>query len=515
MTYSPLNQLVGAAPAPGHRITFRGAGPTESYPLEELYAMAGNVAAGLRRRGLRRGDRIGIVAANSLEWVLLDLAALRLGVLTAGFEAGKFTPGRDLMEQYALDLLFTDEAGAVDAEAGVLSVGEARTLAGQPGQSPERLPEVSYAADEATTLKFTSGSTGRPKGLAATAGSIDSSLRAVQEMFAHGPGDELFVFLPLSLLQQRYWVYSALCFGHDITISTYGSAFAALRRTRPTVVMGVPAFYELAKRHIEARAARAVEASQEPGQALRDAARRLFGDRVRYLWTGSAPAGGSMLGFFAACGLPVYEGYGMNETCIVSKNHPGAHKEGSVGQVVTGKQVLVDEEGNISVRSEFPVGLGYSYADPGASERVFAPDGTVRTGDVGYVDEDGFLFITGRADDVIALDNGRNIAVRPIEDRMRRSPAIEECVLFSSGRSELVAVVSPAGEVPDEAAIAAQLKTANALGPRHERISRVIVAPEGFTIAGGLLSSQYKPLRPRIRTAFRTEIESAHAGIFA
>ncbi|MFD7080705.1 AMP-binding protein [Streptomyces sp. NPDC059918] len=516
MTYSALNQLVTAAPRPGNRITFRGAGPTESFALEELYAMAGRVASRLRGRGLRPGDRIGIVAANSLEWVLLDLAALRLGVMTAGFEAGKFPPGRDLMERYGLTLLFTDEADAVAPGAGVLSVGEARAWAAPADGCPaEELPAVAYGPGDATTLKFTSGSTGRPKGLAATAGSIDSSLRAVQEMFAHGPGDELFVFLPLSLLQQRYWVYSALCFGHDLTVSTYGSAFAALRRARPTVVMGVPAFYELAKRHIEARAARAGAGTPDPDTALRNAARQLFGDRIRYLWTGSAPAGTAMPAFFSACGLPVYEGYGMNETCIVSKNHPGAHREGSVGRVVPGKEVLVDADGNIGVRSAFPVGLGYSYAEPGSSEQVFAPDGTVRTGDVGYLDEDGFLYITGRADDVVALENGRNIAVRPIEDRMRLSPAIEECVVFGAGGAQLVAVVSAADDVPDEAAITAQVRAANELGARHERISRIIIAPQRFTIAGGLLSSQYKPLRPRIRTAFRAEIESPRAGIAA
>lgn len=519
MTYSALNHLVRTAPRPGNRIFFRGAGPVESFDLEDLYAMSGRVAARLREHGLRRGDRIGIVAANSLEWVLLDLAALRLGVVTAGFEAGKFSPGRELLERYALTLLFTDAADAVDRGAGVLSVREARAAAlaavpvGDGRPTHEALPDVAYGPGDVTTLKFTSGSTGLPKGLAATAGSIDSSLRAVQEMFAHGPGDELFVFLPLSLLQQRYWVYSALCFGHDITISTYGAAFAALRQARPTVVMGVPAFYELAKRHIEARADRAAADTRDPATALRDAARRLFGDRVRYLWTGSAPAGTSMLTFFAACGLPVYEGYGMNETCIVSKNHPGAHRQGSVGQVVSGKEVLVDADGSITVRSAFPVGLGYSYAEAGVSEQVFAPDGAVRTGDVGYLDEDGFLFITGRADDVIALKNGRNIAVRPIEDRMRLSPAIEECVVFGAGGTELVAVVSAADDVPDEAAIAAQVRAANGLGSRYERISRVIIAPERFTIAGGLLSSQYKPLRPRIRTAFRAEIEAPWAGI--
>src|SRR5581483_294707 len=117
----------------------------------------------------------------------------------------------------------------------------------------------------------TSGSTGEPKGLAATAGSIDGSINAVQEMFEHTAADNLFVFLPLSLLQQRYWIYSALRFGHDVTVSTYEAAFPALRRAGATVVMGVPAFYETARRHIEARAPRMAGGS-------RAAARELFGD---------------------------------------------------------------------------------------------------------------------------------------------------------------------------------------------------------------------------------------------
>ncbi|KUN00454.1 AMP-dependent synthetase [Streptomyces yokosukanensis] len=508
MTRSVLNRIVSGPPEPGHHISFRGAGPTETYALEELYDLAGRLALQLRRRGLRRGDRIGILARNSLEWVLLDLAALRLGVMTAGFEAGKFTPDRSLLDNYGLKLLFSDEDGP---DPRVLPMAQARRLAFDDISGD--LPPVSYGPDDETTLKFTSGSTGTPKGLAATAGSIDSSLNAVQEMFAHGHDDELFVFLPLSLLQQRYWLYSALGFGHDLTISSYGSALPALRRTRPTVVMGVPAFYELAKRHIEAQTTDVAE--EERAQALRQAARRLFGGRIRYLWTGSAPAGRAMLRFFTSCALPIYEGYGMNETCIVTKNRPGAAREGSVGQVVTGKTVLLDEHGNISVRSDFPVNRRYSYADPGASERVFAPDATVRTGDVGHLDADGFLYITGRADDVIALDNGRNVAVRPIEDRMRQSPAIDECVLFSPGGGELVAVVSPAPGSAHEAAVTAHLKAVNALGARHERISRAVVAPEPFSVDNGLLSSQYKPLRHKIRTAFAAELQDRAHGLTA
>ena len=195
-------------------------------------------------------------------------------------------------------------------------------------------------------------------------------------MFTHGPDDDILVFLPLSLLQQRYWVYSALAYGHDVTISSYAAAFATMRRTRPTVVMGVPGFFETARRHIEGEAAR-------HGTSLVEAARGLFGDRIRYLWTGSAPASPAVLEFFDDCGLPIFEGYGLNETCIVSKNHPGAHRRGSVGRVLPGKRVLIDADGVVSVQSDDPVDERYTYAAPGESERVFRAGGVVRTGDLG------------------------------------------------------------------------------------------------------------------------------------
>ena len=117
--------------------------------------------------------------------------------------------------------------------------------------------------------------------------------------------------------------------------------------------------------------------------------------------------------------------------------------------------MLFDDDGVISIRSEHPVNRRYAYAAPGESERVFAPDGIVRTGDLGYLDEDGFLFILGRADDVIVLDNGKKVIVRPIEEYLKASPAIEECVVFCPTQTHLVAVVSPAAEPADEPAIAA------------------------------------------------------------
>jgi long-chain acyl-CoA synthetase len=481
-----INQIVAGPPQAGHRISFLRLDSTRTMPLTELHTAAGQLARALRELGIGAGDRVGILAANSPEWVLLDLAALRLKAVTAGFEPGKFDPDPALLSRYRLAVLFTDRGCRGDERIRPVSDVTALIRSADPASA---WPAPEYEPRDITTIKFTSGSTGEPKGLAASVGSIDGSIGAVQAMFSHGDGDNLLVFLPLSLLQQRYWIYSALRYGHDITVSTYEAAFPALRQVKPTVVMGVPAFYETAKKHIE-RAAR----TEDP----REAAQRLFGGRIRYLWTGSAPARPSMLDFFTAVGLPIYEGYGLNETCIVSKNHPRAHRAGSVGQVLPGKKVLFDPDGAISIHSEHPVSGRYEYAAPGESERVFASDDTVRTGDLGYIDEDGFLFIRGRADDVIVLDNGKKVIVRPLEEYLKASPAIEECVVLCPTQTSLVAVVSPSGEPADEAAITARVAAANATFGPDEQIKDLVIAPERFTAANGMLTAQFKPVRQRI-----------------
>lgn len=499
MSDSVINRIVAAPPPAGHRVSFLRLDGASAMTLNDLHAAAERLARGLHDLGIGRGDRIGILASNSLEWVLLDLAALRLGAVTAGFEPGKFDPDAALLARYRLAVLFTDRRAEGQ---GIRPVSDVAGLI-EMADPASPLAAVEYGPRDVTTIKFTSGSTGEPKGLAATVGSIDASINAVQEMFGHRDGDNVFVFLPLSLLQQRYWIYSALRFGHDVTVSTYEAAFAALRRAAPTVVMGVPAFYETAKKHIESRARGAAS-----GEALRAAARGLFGDRIRYLWTGSAPARPSMLRFFTEAGLPIYEGYGMNETCIVSKNHPRAHREGSVGQVLPGKKVLFDVDGVITVHSEHPVNDRYEYAAAGESERVFGEGGTVRTGDLGYVDDDGFLFIRGRADDVIVLDNGKKIIVRPLEEYLKASPAIEECAVFCPTQTHLVAVVSPAVEPADTDAITARLASANAAFSRDEQIKDVVIASERFSIANGMLTSQFKPRRQRILQAYWTQINA-------
>ncbi|WP_349369839.1 AMP-binding protein [Salinarimonas sp.] len=461
----------------------------------EVSTLAGRAAARLARLGVRAGDAVGICAPNGLAWIVLDLACLRLGAVVAGFEPDKFEASAALAARYGLAALFatTGAEGTLDPDAFLHALETEEVGAAAP-------PWASRRPEDDAALKFTSGSTGEAKGLAASRASIGAGIHATQLLFDHGPADRLFVFLPLSLLQQRYWIYTALLYGCDLVVTTPTLALGTLAESAPTVVMGVPAFFESLRGLIEAEAALT-------GCDHRTAARTVTGARIRYLWTGSAPIRRETLDFLhEACRLPIYEGYGMNETCIVTKNHPGAHRPGSAGRPVWGKEVWIDENGVVFVRSRHPVGSAYRFAPEGASERIFRGEDVVCTGDLGRIDADGFLWILGRSDDVIVLEDGRNVMGRPIEEAALALPEIAQCVLAGSGRPHLLALIALAeGADPEEAR-----RRVRALRvPHGARIGDAIVVPP-FTEENGLLTSQGKPRRPSILARHREAIDAAY-----
>ncbi|MBL4542016.1 MAG: AMP-binding protein [Rhodobacteraceae bacterium] len=492
---APENTLAGLAtldPAEDLQVTFCRPGGISSMSHARLWEEVERVARLFDQMGLRRGDRVGVCLGNRAEWVLIDLACLHLGLVVAGFDPMKFVPSAALMDRYGLRVLVTEEA-----MPGTMPVTR---LHDAPDPAWPLPPWPAYRAGDEVALKFTSGSTGAAKAIAATWGSIGMSLSAVEEMFDHGPGDTLFVFLTLSLLQQRYWVYTALLRGTDLVIATPQTALFALRAAQPSVIMGVPAFFETLKTLIETEADAA-------GCTPREAAKSATGGRVRYMWTGSAPIRPALLAWLEdVAGLPVFEGYGMNETCIVTKNHPGACRRGSAGRPVRGKEVFVGEDGVIRVRARFPVNTRYAFADPGASARVFRGD-TVWTGDLGRIDEDGFLWITGRADDVIVLENGRNIATREIEERALAVPGVSHCTLAGSGRPWLVALVAAA----EGADLGAVLAAINADATPDTRVHSALRMTAPPTEANGCLTSQGKPVRKAILDAHSDLIEAAYS----
>ncbi|MGV9502231.1 AMP-binding protein [Streptomyces sp. NPDC003642] len=486
-----------------HRFHHRGPdGELRSLTLAELDARAGNVARHLHALGVRARDRVGILAPNSLAWVLLDLAVIRLGAVTAGFEPGRFDPER-LPRDYGLKLLFTEDgdehSGAVRAIGAV--DGWAEDFA---SDTPARHHD-GYDPADILAIKFTSGSTGVPKGLETTVASVNSSLHEVQRIFAHGDGDNLLVFLGNWFLQQRFWIYSALAHGHDVTLARLDDALDTARRTHATVVMGVPGFYEEIRRRLEG-----MELPADPGKR-QEILQAEFGGRVRYLWTGSAPASRAVLEFFNDAGVPLYEGYGLNETCIVAKNHPGAFRLGSVGRVLPNKTVRFDRDGVLIVGSRHPVNHRYTWCAPGTNEKMFLPTGEVRTHDIGHLDEDGFLYIHGRVDDVVTVSSGYNVLAPLVEECLRGHPAIRDCVLYGNGEEFLTAVVSLAAPPPDPAQLSRHVARVNAELLPDQRVHAVLVAPERFSTGNGLLTGQLKPKRGAVHERYARELSQIHA----
>ncbi len=526
--YDIVNQIIFRLQNCESDITVFQFGRKTHCQLRELYPRVVRAALYFNKLGLRPGDRVGILAKNSIEWIVIDLTCLATGVINAAFDINAAYDPAQLIDEYQLRLLFTD----VDRylQVPVTDVYNLHTFEheidrfslAQENNLNAHFKPYQFRGDEVSTLKFTSGSTGKPKGLGARVNSINDSISHVQDLFNHSSSEALFVFLPLSLLQQRYWIYSAIYFQHNVIITNYEFALLALKLTQPSVVMGVPGFFDLIMASLSQQLKQNTALENEcrerilhyqnsgrkalPLQCFKPLA-DILGGNIRYLWTGSAPASLAMLDFFNALGAPLFEGYGMNETCIVAKNCFHAHRPGSAGQVIGSKQILFDANQQILVKSRHPINDRYAHcADPN-EQFVFQDDGIVATGDVGYLDDDGFLYISGRIKEVICLANGKNIYPRSIEEKLTQISCIKHAVVFGSGRPYLVAVIVAAHENVTEQAIQTCFDNLNTSLYNDEKLRKYIIADTEFSRENGLLTSQYKVKRQDIYRRYATQIE--------
>ena len=479
--------------------------------------VAGDVAravAFFRSLGLAAGERVGFLGANCYEWIVADLAGVALGLVAVPFEQNERRDLKELAATYELKILLTDRP------EGVASGGVARPF-GAVAQSAgvvERVTAHRYSPEETFAIKFTSGSTHEPKALAAKAKSVDDSIASVQELFHHHSKDRVLVFLPLQLLQQRYWIYSAILFEFDVIVVSAAHALGVMTTARPTVIMGVPGFFEALRESFvrdnqRTRYTRALFTAYRllnrwSGSGLSRITgfprfKRRLGGQVRYLWTGSAPASEQSLGFFQEMGVPLLQGYGMNELCIVSKNTLQHHKLGSVGRLLPNKEVRIGTDGEILVRNVYEVADRYLRCAPGESELTFLPDGFVATGDLGYLDADGFLYITGRRKDLIVLSNGKKLDPNRIEQPIRSSGLVECCLAYATPAQRIALLVKRRPET-DPAEIEALVGTVNESFATEERIAAIHEIPEAFTVENGLLTSQFKLKRQSILDRYVT-----------
>ncbi|SIT19465.1 Long-chain acyl-CoA synthetase (AMP-forming) [Thalassolituus maritimus] len=440
-----------------------------------------------QKHGLKPGMRIGIVGANSYEWVIVDLACLAYGLLSAGMDAAAGHDIDRIVSECDIDFVYyLDKDEQLNKHFDKSASHDEVELSIDPHR---------YDGKEAIGLKFTSGSTGHVKAMMLRSTSVSDTLTNVQAMFNHQPGDNILIFLPLYLFQQRFWIYSGILFDHDVIVVPYRFAITAMQRLNPSVVMGVPEFFERLVQDIDAH-----------DEQCKLAFNSLLGNNIRYLWSGSAPLSEDALDKYKQLGIPLYQGYGMNETCIIAKNYPGNNRVGSVGKVVPSKSVLLEGSGQILVRSKHAVTDGYLNVSEEEGRQVFREDGYVATGDIGYLDEDGYLYITGRIKDLIVLSTGKKVAPVPIEKSLEGMAVIERAVVFGSGKHYLTAVLQrkSSSVSTDEIKLAVTESGRNRVA--DERVHKYIVCDEPMSQENGLLTSQFKVKRDAIWERYGDEL---------
>ena len=543
----------------------------------ELGRAASEIAQGLVALGVQRGDRVAILSDTRLEWTVVDCGALVAGSIVVPIYQTNSPPECEYVLQHSGARVVVCENE--DQLAKVASVRHrcpdlqhvvAMEGAGSGVTSLEELRERGAAvegsvadlqrgieADDVATIVYTSGTTGPPKGCMLTHANMLSAMHMYEARLEVEPGRfVVFMFLPLAHVLARVAQMLVLDMGGTIAYwrGDRSRLLDDLAASRPTHLPTVPRVLE--KIHGRALAAAdeggafrrtglryalqigtLVRRRERSGQAvnplLRGAhaladrlvlskVRLLFGGDARQVLTGAAPIDPQVPAFFDACGLPVMEGYGMTETCAAATlNTPAAFRFGTVGRPLPGMEIGIADDGEVLMRGPC-VFRGY-YRDEAATKAAFDGD-WLRSGDLGDVDEDGYLRITGRKKDLIITSSGKNIAPSNVETALRESRWIAEAVVYGDNRpflvallvldrDELPALAERTGARPEPAAMAsddrvhreiqATVDEVNLRFARIEQVKRFAILDRELTQDAGELTPTMKVKRAVVYERYR------------
>lgn len=540
------------------------------------------VAKGLIACGVAPGDRVALMARTRLEWMVVDYAVLATGAATVPIyetssaeqmawilsDSGAVlalleTPRMvELYRRIADDAPTCREVLVIDE--GALDELARRGASVEDAALDERL--AALRASHLATIIYTSGTTGRPKGCMLTHGhlrtNVVQNLRAVRSML--GPDESSLLFLPLahclakiiSLVGVEHGVKAA--FASDIT-----HLVDEMPMAQPTMVVAVPRVFEkvfngaqhkahsAGKGRIFDRAAevaiawsRATTQGGRPSLAtalqhkvfdrlVYGRIRDVFGGRLRFAFSGGGPLGERLTHFFRGIGVLVFEGYGLTETSpTLTVNTADAWRPGTVGRPLAGTTIRIADDGEILARGP-QVFAGYWHAEE-ATAATFTDDGWFRTGDIGELDDDGFLRITGRKKDIIVTAAGKNVAPAPLEDRLRAHPLISQAVVVGEGRPFVSALITLDGEAlatwaaeagkattqmaelaedPDvRAQVQAAIDAANASVSRAESIRSFAILPADLSIEADELTPTLKVRRATVEKHHAQVIDALYQG---
>ncbi|MFF8013970.1 AMP-binding protein [Streptomyces sp. NPDC007929] len=547
------------------------------------------VAKGLIAEGLMPGDRIAVMARTIYEWTVLDFAAWAAGLVTVPvYPTSSVFQARWILQDSGAVALVTETAAQAAAlgpererlpdlqHLWIVEKGHVDRLAEAGAHLPDQEVEIRRAMlgpDTLATLVYTSGTTGRPKGCALSHGNffaeVDNAIELLYPVFRVKTSEEasVLLFLPMSHVFGRMvaiaCVRARVRLGHAPSINAE-DLLPDLAGFRPTCLLAIPYMLEKVFNSARAKAEsggrvssfdRAVSVAQRygealearqtgtgPSRALKTARafydplvyrriRNAMGGRVRYAICGGSPLGRRLAAFYAGAGIEIFEGYGLTETTGASTVTPPLKPRlGTVGWPLPGTRVRIAADGEILVGGDHVL---RGYWDPLAGGVVpAAPDGWLATGDLGELDDEGYLTITGRKKELIITAGGKSVAPAPLENWLRSHPLISQCLVLGDGRPFVSALITldpdgvthwrqmngkhpvpPTLLVDDEelrAVLQRAVDEANKMVSRPESIRRFAVLPVDFTEEAGQLTPSMKLRREAVLRAFATEVEGLY-----
>jgi long-chain acyl-CoA synthetase len=573
--------------------TQRGAEPAvwEAISAQEMLRRVAGLSRSLAELGVRTGDRVALLAPNCPEWAIADLAVLGVGAVSVPIyfhescerltyivkNSGAriaFTAGADQARMIAACREHLPEleqvvsvASPTDLSGDILRYETLIARAGEPEIAQFRSRAADVAGKQLATIIYTSGTTGEPKGVMLSHANLTSNALDSAKELDTLPGDVAVSFLPLAHVYERVVDYSYFFRGISIAyVEQIESVAQALLEVHPTMVAAVPRFFEKIYATIVEKGRREsglkrgvfdwaldVATKAAPWKAyakdvplsvrlqwqlanslVYPKIREGMGGRIRTFTSGSAPLAVELLEFFWTIGLPVYQGYGLTETSpVVSANTPQANKVGTVGRPIAGVQVNIADDGEILVKGNC-VMQGY-YDKPDQTREVLTPDKWLLTGDIGKLDEDGYLTITDRKKELLKTAGGKYVAPAPIENLLKTSPLIANAMVVGDRRKfvSVLVVVNFAGIEAEARKTGREFTTHGQMlsDPwvrdlytkelerlteplaQYEKPKRFVLIEKDFTYAAGELTYTMKLKRRVIEQRYEDVIERLYADV--
>jgi long-chain acyl-CoA synthetase len=522
--------------------------------VRDFHRAVTGIAKGLIAQGVQPGDRIALRSRTRREWTLVDYAIWWSGAVTVPLYETSTTDHVAWVVEDSGAKLAIVESGADDFAIPTWTIDpsgadlNALVSAGASISDDElEARRTAVQAADLATIIYTSGTTGTPKGCGLTHANlradIDGAVARLPEIFT-GEDASTLLFLPLAHVFARVVQIGAINSGVRLGLTSDVSDLPERLKTfQPTFILTIPRvmerFFNLASQQAYADNRggffdRAVQTAitysraldrGKPGRALRTRhavfdrtiyrkLRDAFGGQVAWAIVGGAPLGERLAHFYRGIGLPVLEGYGLTETsAAITVNTPDEHRFGTVGKPLPNTEVRVDSGGELHVRGP-QVFSGY-WNNPSATDACL-DEGWLSTGDLGDIDDDGFVRILGRRKEILITAGGKIVAPAVLEERIREHPYVSQCLVVGDGKPFVAALVtidrsSWDGKLTDPelvAAVQSAVDSANAVVSQAEAVRKFVILDEDWTQENGYLTPSMKVKRSAVLSDFHDTVEA-------